>query len=144
VDGADIADTLRLCDAKTTLVIVASKTFTTIETMTNARTARAWMSDHGGDPSQNFAAVSTALDKTDAFGIDASRVFGFADWVGGRYSMWGPIGLSVMLAIGAEDFGISARRPWPRICPFSSRWWGCGMPKAWATKPALCCPMTTD
>ncbi len=104
VDGAHVADTLRTLDAKTTLVIVASKTFTTIETMTNARTARAWMEDHGGDPGAQFAAVSTAQDKTGAFGIPPERVFGFADWVGGRYSMWGPIGLSLMLAIGPDAF----------------------------------------
>jgi glucose-6-phosphate isomerase len=104
VDGAHIADTLRGLDARTTLVIVASKTFTTIETMTNARTARAWMEDRGGDPGAQFAAVSTAKDKTEAFGIPAARVFGFADWVGGRYSLWGPIGLSVMLAIGPDAF----------------------------------------
>lgn len=104
VDGAHIADTLRGLDAKTTLVVVASKTFTTIETMTNARTARAWMLDHGGDPSAQFAALSTAQDKTAAFDIPASRVFGFEDWVGGRYSMWGPIGLSLMIAIGGPAF----------------------------------------
>ncbi len=104
VDGAHIADTLRGLDAKTTLVIVASKTFTTIETMTNARTARAWMQDHGGDPTQQFAALSTNLEKTADFGIPAERVFGFEDWVGGRYSMWGPIGLSVMIAVGPKTF----------------------------------------
>ena len=104
VDGAHIADTLKGLDARTTLVIVASKTFTTIETMTNARTAKAWMADHGGNPGTQFAALSTAEDKTAAFGIDASRVFGFEDWVGGRYSMWGPIGLSLMIAIGPKGF----------------------------------------
>ncbi|WP_299148137.1 glucose-6-phosphate isomerase [uncultured Tateyamaria sp.] len=104
VDGAHIADTLRGLDAKTTLVIVASKTFTTIETMTNARTARAWMKDHGGDPGAQFAALSTNMEKTADFGIPADRVFGFEDWVGGRYSLWGPIGLSIMLAIGPEAF----------------------------------------
>ncbi len=104
VDGAHVADTLRNLDAKTTLVIVASKTFTTIETMTNARTARAWMMDHGGDPSAQFAALSTADDLTADFGIPAERVFGFEDWVGGRYSMWGPIGLSLMIAIGPKAF----------------------------------------
>ena len=104
VDGAHVADCLRGLDAKTTMVIVASKTFTTIETMTNARTARAWMEEHGGNPGAQFAAVSTAQDKTEAFGIPASRVFGFEDWVGGRYSMWGPIGLSLMLAIGPDAF----------------------------------------
>ncbi|MEL6564023.1 MAG: glucose-6-phosphate isomerase [Pseudomonadota bacterium] len=104
VDGAHIADVLRGLEAKTTLVVVASKTFTTIETMTNARTARAWMSEHGGDPSAQFAALSTNLEKTAAFGIPGDRVFGFEDWVGGRYSMWGPIGLSLMIAIGPEGF----------------------------------------
>ncbi len=104
VDAAHIADTLAGLDAKTTLVIVASKTFTTIETMTNARTARAWMQDHGGDPKTQFAALSTAEDKTTAFGIVPAQVFGFEDWVGGRYSVWGPIGLSLMIAIGLRGF----------------------------------------
>ncbi|MCX7559837.1 glucose-6-phosphate isomerase [Sulfitobacter sp. F26204] len=104
VDGAHIAETLRGLDAKTTLVIVASKTFTTIETMTNARTARAWMVDHGGDPATQFAALSTAEEKTAAFGINPDQVFGFEDWVGGRYSVWGPIGLSLMIAIGPRGF----------------------------------------
>ncbi|WP_282060946.1 glucose-6-phosphate isomerase [Roseobacter litoralis] len=104
VDGAHIADTLRGLNAKTTLVIVASKTFTTIETMTNARTARAWMTEHGGDPQVQFAALSTADELTAAFGIPPERVFGFEDWVGGRYSVWGPIGLSLMIAIGPKGF----------------------------------------
>ncbi|EAQ07369.1 glucose-6-phosphate isomerase [Yoonia vestfoldensis] len=104
VDPADIAAVLRQCDPATTLVIVASKTFTTIETMTNARTAQAWMAQSVSDTGAQFAALSTAADKTAAFGIDPSRVFGFADWVGGRYSLWGPIGLSLMIAIGPEAF----------------------------------------
>ncbi len=104
VDPADIADVLRACDPTTTLVIVASKTFTTIETMTNARTAKAWMGEKVTDPAAQFAALSTSEQGTADFGIDASRVFGFEDWVGGRYSMWGPIGLSLMLAIGADAF----------------------------------------
>lgn len=104
VDGAHISDTLRGLDPTRTLVIVASKTFTTIETMTNARTARAWMSEGGGDASIQFAALSTARDKTAAFGVADAHVFGFADWVGGRYSVWGPIGLPVMLAVGPEAF----------------------------------------
>lgn len=104
IDGSQIADTLRECDPGRTLVIVASKTFTTIETMTNAETAKAWMTAGGGNVEAQFAAVSTALEKTAAFGISAERVFGFADWVGGRYSMWGPIGLSLMIAIGPEEF----------------------------------------
>ncbi|WP_096785812.1 glucose-6-phosphate isomerase [Rhodobacter sp. CZR27] len=104
VDGAHAADILRGLDPATTLVIVASKTFTTIETMTNAETVRRWMAAKVATPAEQFAAVSTAADKTAAFGIDASRVFGFEDWVGGRYSMWGPIGLSLMIAIGPEAF----------------------------------------
>lgn len=102
VDGAHIADTLRQLDPARTLVIVASKTFTTIETMTNAETARTWL---GAAASGQMVAISTSLEKTAAFGIPAERVFGFEDWVGGRYSMWGPIGLPLMLAIGPEDFG---------------------------------------
>ena len=104
VDGAHIADTLKGLNPETTLVIVASKTFTTIETMTNANTAKAWMAGKVANPAAQFAAVSTAQDKTAAYGIDAARVFGFEDWVGGRYSMWGPIGLSLMIAIGPEAF----------------------------------------
>ncbi len=104
VDGAHIHDTLKGLDPKRTLVIVASKTFTTIETMTNAQTARDWMAGSVDDPASQFAALSSATDKTAEFGIDPSRVFGFEDWVGGRYSLWGPIGLGLMLAIGPEDF----------------------------------------
>lgn len=104
VDGAHIADTLRNLDATTTLIVVASKTFTTIETMTNARTAKAWMSEHVSDPSSQFAALSTSIEKTGGFGIPQDRVFGFEDWVGGRYSLWGPIGLGIMIAIGKEAF----------------------------------------
>ncbi|MCA1775259.1 MAG: glucose-6-phosphate isomerase, partial [Loktanella sp.] len=104
VDPADIGQTLAGCDPATTLVIVASKTFTTIETMTNARTAKAWMGETVSDPAAQFAALSTAKDKTGDFGIPADRVFGFEDWVGGRYSMWGPIGLSLMIAVGPEAF----------------------------------------
>ncbi|MFC2969820.1 glucose-6-phosphate isomerase [Acidimangrovimonas pyrenivorans] len=104
VDGAHIHDVLSGLEPATTLVIVASKTFTTIETMTNARTARGWMAAKVSEPGAQFAAVSTAGDKTAAFGIDPARVFGFADWVGGRYSVWGPVGLSLMIAIGPERF----------------------------------------
>ncbi|WP_417586211.1 glucose-6-phosphate isomerase [Pararhodobacter oceanensis] len=104
VDGAHIHDVLDGIDPETTLVIVASKTFTTVETMTNAETARAWMARTVRDPARQFVALSTAQDKTTAFGIDPARVFGFEDWVGGRYSMWGPIGLSLMIAIGPMNF----------------------------------------
>jgi glucose-6-phosphate isomerase len=107
VDGAHIADTLKHLDAETTLFIVASKTFTTIETMTNAATARKFIADKLGDDAvkHHFCAVSTALDKVAAFGIDQDRVFGFWDWVGGRYSIWSAIGLPLMLAVGPENFG---------------------------------------
>ncbi|MEK1886614.1 MAG: glucose-6-phosphate isomerase [Phyllobacterium sp.] len=107
VDGAHIADTLAKLDPATTLIIIASKTFTTIETMTNARAARKWIADALGEKAvgQHFAAVSTALDKVDAFGIPADRIFGFWDWVGGRYSIWSAIGLPLMIAIGPDDFG---------------------------------------
>ncbi|MCV2876847.1 glucose-6-phosphate isomerase [Rhodobacteraceae bacterium XHP0102] len=104
VDGAHINDTLQGLDPKTTLVIVASKTFTTIETMTNAQTARDWMAQVVNHPAAQFVALSSATDKTAAFGIDPARVFGFEDWVGGRYSLWGPIGLGLMLAIGPKNF----------------------------------------
>ncbi|MFZ2102530.1 MAG: glucose-6-phosphate isomerase, partial [Oricola sp.] len=107
VDGAHIADTLAGLDAEKTLFIVASKTFTTIETMTNAGTARAWLVDKLGEDAvgAHFCAVSTALDKVAAFGIAEERIFGFWDWVGGRYSLWGAIGLPIMLAVGPENFG---------------------------------------
>ncbi|MFY0691268.1 MAG: glucose-6-phosphate isomerase [Paracoccaceae bacterium] len=104
VDGAHIHDTLDGLDPETTLIVVASKTFTTIETMTNAGTAERWMARVVETPGAQFAAVSTALDRTAEFGIASERVFGFEDWVGGRYSLWGPIGLSLMIAIGPEGF----------------------------------------
>ena len=104
VDGAHIADVLKGLNPETTLVIVASKTFTTIETMTNAETARRWMATKVRDTGAQFAAVSTSAEKTAAMGIDPSRVFGFEDWVGGRYSIWGPIGLALMIAIGPKGF----------------------------------------
>ncbi|WP_370253368.1 glucose-6-phosphate isomerase [Nioella sp.] len=105
VDGAHIHDVLKGLDPARTLVIVASKTFTTIETMTNADTARAWMAGTVETPADQFAALSTAAELTADFGIAPERVFGFEDWVGGRYSMWGPIGLGLMLAVGPEAFG---------------------------------------
>lgn len=107
IDGAHIADTLALLDPARTLVIVASKTFTTVETMTNAATARAWIVNSLGEAAvgAHFCAVSTALDKVEAFGIAADRTFGFWDWVGGRYSLWSAIGLPIMMAVGPENFG---------------------------------------
>ena len=106
VDGADIRDTLRDLKPERTLFLVASKTFTTTETMTNAATARRWLVAAVGEAAvgKHFAAMSTALDKVAAFGIAPDRVFGFWDWVGGRYSIWSAIGLSLMIAIGPHNF----------------------------------------
>ncbi len=106
IDGAHMHDTLKDLNPETTLFIVASKTFTTVETITNAETARKWLvAALGADAVGNhFAAVSTALDKVAAFGIAPDRVFGFWDWVGGRYSLWGAIGLPIMMAIGSDNF----------------------------------------
>jgi glucose-6-phosphate isomerase len=106
VDGAHLADTLKGLDAARTLFIIASKTFTTIETMTNARSARAWLVAKLGEGAVNahFCAVSTALEKVEAFGIARERAFGFWDFVGGRYSIWSSIGLPVMIAIGSAAF----------------------------------------
>jgi glucose-6-phosphate isomerase len=106
VDGAHLADVLKPLKPASTLVLVASKTFTTQETMANALSARRWMEAKLGeaDAGRHFAAVSTARAKVEAFGIDPARMFGFWDWVGGRYSVWSSIGLSLAIAIGADDF----------------------------------------
>ncbi|MBP7831207.1 MAG: glucose-6-phosphate isomerase [Kiritimatiellae bacterium] len=107
VDGTHIAEALRDLDAAETLFIVSSKTFTTQETMTNAQTARDWLVKALGDPAavgRHFAAVSTNADKVAAFGIDPANMFGFWDWVGGRYSLPSAIGLSLMVAVGPERF----------------------------------------
>ncbi|MGZ5333618.1 MAG: glucose-6-phosphate isomerase, partial [Solirubrobacterales bacterium] len=104
VDGTDFAESTRDLDPEETLFIVSSKTFTTLETMTNARTAREWaLAGLGGDESaiaKHFVAVSTNAEEVSKFGIDTDNTFGFSDWVGGRYSMDSAIGLSTMLAIG--------------------------------------------
>jgi glucose-6-phosphate isomerase len=106
VDAAHLADTIKTLNPENTLVIVASKTFTTIETMTNAHSARKWIADALGEAAvkDHFAAVSTALDKVAAFDISPEKIFGFWDWVGGRYSVWSAIGLPVIIAIGPENF----------------------------------------
>ncbi|WP_190140805.1 glucose-6-phosphate isomerase, partial [Streptomyces longispororuber] len=109
VDGADLHEAVRDLDAAETLFVVASKTFTTIETITNATAARRWLlGELGGDESavaKHFVALSTNAEKVAAFGIDPANMFGFWDWVGGRYSFDSAIGLSLMIAIGAERFG---------------------------------------
>jgi glucose-6-phosphate isomerase len=108
VDGTDFAEAVRDLDAAETLFIISSKTFTTLETMTNAHTARDWsLAGLGGDSSavaKHFVAVSTNAEKVAAFGIDTANMYGFWDWVGGRYSMDSAIGLSTMLAIGPDNF----------------------------------------
>ncbi len=106
VDSAHITDILATLEPATTLFIVASKTFTTIETMTNAAMARSFITNALGENSVglHFCAVSTALDRIEEFGIDRDRSFGFWDWVGGRYSIWSAIGLPLMIAIGPVRF----------------------------------------
>ncbi|HZP27666.1 MAG TPA: glucose-6-phosphate isomerase [Acidimicrobiia bacterium] len=110
VDGTDFWESVRDLDAAETLFVISSKTFTTLETLTNARTARAWLLAGLGEPedspavARHFVAVSTNEEKVREFGIDPANMFGFWDWVGGRYSYDSAIGLSLMLAIGAEQF----------------------------------------
>jgi glucose-6-phosphate isomerase len=106
VDGAEFALTTADMDPEETLVIVVSKTFTTQETLANAGAARAWLAEALGETGANahLAAISTALDKTAAFGVADDRVFGFWDWVGGRYSLWSSVSLSVAVACGWDAF----------------------------------------
>jgi glucose-6-phosphate isomerase len=107
VDGVQIDDVLAEVSPDTTLFIVASKTFTTQETLTNANAAREWLIGHAGSEAavaRHFVAVSTNGDAVLAFGIDSANMFGFWDWVGGRYSLWSAIGLPIVLQIGAERF----------------------------------------
>ena len=110
IDGTDFAEAVRDLDPSETLFIVSSKTFTTLETMTNAHTARAWsLEGLGGDEksvAKHFVAVSTNAAEVAKFGIDTANMFGFWDWVGGRYSMESAIGLSTMLAIGPDNFRV--------------------------------------
>ena len=107
VDGTHIAETLKGLNAETTLFVIASKTFTTQETLTNAMTARSWLVDALQDESavaSHFVAVSTNTEKVAGFGIDTDNMFRFWDWVGGRYSLWSVIGLPIALAIGMQRF----------------------------------------
>ncbi|MDO8312010.1 MAG: glucose-6-phosphate isomerase [Sideroxyarcus sp.] len=107
VDGADLATKLALLDPETTLFIVASKTFTTQETLMNARSARDWFLRSAGDAqhvARHFVALSTNAREVAAFGIDPANMFEFSDWVGGRYSLWSAIGLSIALYVGMENF----------------------------------------
>lgn len=107
IDGTHLAETLRLANPETTLFIIASKTFTTQETITNAESARAWFLEAAGDKAhvaKHFVALSTNTKAVTAFGISESNMFAFWDWVGGRYSLWSAIGLSIALVIGYENF----------------------------------------
>ena len=106
VDGSHIDETLTRVDPESVLFVVASKTFTTDETLTNARTARSWLVDHLGEAavSRHFVAVSTDEPKAREFGVLPENVFGLWDWVGGRYSLWGAIGLPIALFVGMERF----------------------------------------
>ena len=107
VDGTDFVESTRDLNPEETLFVICSKTFTTLETMTNARTARAWVLKAMSDEkavAKHFVAVSTNTEKVEEFGIDSANMFGFWDWVGGRYSMDSAIGLSTMIAIGPEQF----------------------------------------
>ncbi|NOY74076.1 MAG: glucose-6-phosphate isomerase [Gammaproteobacteria bacterium] len=107
IDGTQIVELLRILNAETTLFIVASKTFTTQETLTNARTAKDWFlksAKSNREVAKHFVALSTNRDEVVHFGIDANNMFEFWDWVGGRYSLWGAIGLSIAIQIGMEQF----------------------------------------
>jgi glucose-6-phosphate isomerase len=107
VDGTDLAETLRAVKPETVLFLVASKTFTTQETMTNAHTARQWFLETAQDEAaiaRHFVAMSTNAERVAAFGIDPANMFEFWDWVGGRYSLWSAIGLSIALAVGMDRF----------------------------------------
>ena len=107
VDGSHLAETLKHCQPGTTLFLVASKTFSTQETMTNARSAKAWLLREAGDEAhvaKHFVALSTNAEAVQSFGIDAANMFPFWDWVGGRYSLWSAIGLSIALAVGFDNF----------------------------------------
>ncbi|MFC1579456.1 glucose-6-phosphate isomerase [Thermodesulfobacteriota bacterium] len=107
VDGTHVAETLKILDPETTLFMIASKTFTTQETMSNAFTAREWFlktARDQGHVARHFVAISTNTEKVREFGIDEDNMFGFWDWVGGRYSLWSAIGLSIACSIGYENF----------------------------------------
>jgi glucose-6-phosphate isomerase len=106
VDGTHLAETLQGMDPAETLFIICSKTFTTQETMANANSARNWLSLSlgGAAVAKHFVAVSTAAEEVAAFGIDLSNMFGFWEWVGGRYSMWSAVGLALMLGVGMDNF----------------------------------------
>jgi glucose-6-phosphate isomerase len=157
VDGTDFAEATRDLDPAETLFIVASKTFTTLETMTNARTARAWSLASLGDESavaRHFVAVSTNAQEVAKFGIDTDNMFPFWDWVGGRYSMGSAIGLSTMIAIGPENFramlaGFHAMdehfrtAPFERNLPVLMGLWASGTPTSSGPRRSPSSPTTS-
>ena len=106
IDGTHVAEALKESDRETTLFLIASKTFTTAETVTNANTAKKWFLEKAEekDIAKHFVALSTNESEVTKFGIDKKNMFGFSDWVGGRYSVWSAIGLSVALYIGYDNF----------------------------------------
>ncbi|MGD9733279.1 MAG: glucose-6-phosphate isomerase [Desulfamplus sp.] len=107
IDGTHIMETLKKIDPETTLFLIASKTFTTLETMTNAHTARRWFLEYSGDRNSikyHFAAISTNIKAVEEFGINRENMFEFWEWVGGRYSLWSSIGLSIACAVGFQNF----------------------------------------
>jgi glucose-6-phosphate isomerase len=155
VDGTDFAEAVRDLDPAETLFIVSSKTFTTLETMTNAQSARSWLlPGMSGDEraiAKHFVAVSTNARGVAKFGIDTANMFGFWDWVGGRYSMDSAIGLSIMLAIGPDNFramigGFHEMDEHFRSAPFERNCrssWACspsGTTTSSARRPSPCCP----
>jgi glucose-6-phosphate isomerase len=156
VDGAHLADTLAGLEAERTLFLVASKTFTTSETMTNAGSARSWLAYRLGEEAVpgHFAAISTNLGKVAEFGIRSDRVFGFWDWVGGRYSVWSAIGLPVAISIGADNFRAflaGARRmdehfrtaPMAENMPVLMGLLGSGTATSGISAPTRCSPTTS-
>ena len=155
VDGTDFAEAVQDLEADETLFIISSKTFTTLETMTNAHTARDWaLKSLGGDEkaiAKHFVAVSTNAEEVAKFGIDTANMFGFWDWVGGRYSMDSAIGLSTMVAIGPDSFremlnGFHQIDEHFRTAPFDAEsagadgtCWPSGTTTSSARRPSRCC-----
>ena len=120
VDGHALAETVKGLDPARTLVLVASKTFTTLETTMNAAAMRAWLAGALGEAAvgRHFVALSTNLKAVAEFGIAPEHVFGFRDWVGGRYSLWSPIGLSIPLSVGWDKFQAMLDGAWAMDCHF--------------------------
>ncbi len=157
VDGTDFAEATLDLDPAETLFIISSKTFTTLETMTNARSAREWCLNVLKSPqavARHFVAVSTNHEEVSKFGIDTANMFGFWDWVGGRYSMDSAIGLSTMIAIGPDNFramlrGFHEMDEHFRSTPFEKNlpgsWVSClsGTPTFWEPRPPPCCRTTS-